>query len=193
MDRVFKLAREYGAAVICLTIDEEGQARDADWKLRVASRIYDIATQRYGIEPTDLIFDPLTFPLSTGDDDLRRDAMETIEAIRRIKTELPGASTILGLVERVVRPEARGTARAQQRVPARVPRGRPRRRDRARGAHHADAQDRRPPARGRARSHLRPAPRELRPAHRVHGAVRRRRSLAQSSARTVRAGRSRNG
>jgi 5-methyltetrahydrofolate--homocysteine methyltransferase len=97
MDRVFSLAREYGAAVICLTIDEEGQARDADWKLRVARRLYDIATQRYGLEPTDLIFDPLTFPLSTGDDDLRRDAMETIEAIRRIKTELPGASTVLGL------------------------------------------------------------------------------------------------
>jgi 5-methyltetrahydrofolate--homocysteine methyltransferase len=97
MDRVFRLAREYGAAVICLTIDEEGQARDADWKLRVAHRLYDIATQRYGIEPTDLIFDPLTFPLSTGDDDLRRDAMQTIDAIRRIKTELPGASTVLGL------------------------------------------------------------------------------------------------
>ncbi len=97
MDRVFRLAREYGAAVICLTIDEEGQARTADWKLRIARRIYDIAIERYGIEPTDLIFDPLTFPLSTGDDDLRRDAMETIEAIRRIKAELPGASTILGL------------------------------------------------------------------------------------------------
>jgi 5-methyltetrahydrofolate--homocysteine methyltransferase len=97
MDRVFRLAREYGAAVICLTIDEEGQARTADWKLRVARRLYDIAIERYGLEPTDLIFDALTFPLSTGDDDLRRDAMETIEAIRRIKAELPGASTILGL------------------------------------------------------------------------------------------------
>jgi 5-methyltetrahydrofolate--homocysteine methyltransferase len=96
-DRVCRLAREYGAAVICLTIDEEGQARTADWKLRVAHRIYDLATQRYGIDPTDLIFDPLTFPLSTGDDDLRGDAMETIEAIRRIKTELPGARTILGV------------------------------------------------------------------------------------------------
>jgi 5-methyltetrahydrofolate--homocysteine methyltransferase len=52
---------------------------------------------KYGLEPTDLIFDALTFPLSTGDDDLRKDAMETIEAIRRIKAELPGASTILGL------------------------------------------------------------------------------------------------
>src|SRR3954470_734354 len=97
MDRVFKLAKEYGAAVICLTIDEEGQARTAEWKLRVAHRLYDIATQRYGIDPHDLIFDALTFPLSTGDDDLRRDAMETINAIRRIKEELPGASTILGL------------------------------------------------------------------------------------------------
>src|SRR5205085_10625964 len=97
MDRVFRLAREYGAAVICLTIDEEGQARTADWKLRVARRIYDIAIERYGMEPSDLIFDALTFPLSTGDDDLRHDAMETIEAIRRIKAELPGAHTVLGL------------------------------------------------------------------------------------------------
>ena len=97
MDRVFKLAREYGAAVICLTIDEEGQARDADWKLRVAHRIYDLATQKYGLDPTDLIFDPLTFPLSAGSEDLRRDGIETIAAIRRIKAELPGASTVLGL------------------------------------------------------------------------------------------------
>src|SRR5499426_3512214 len=65
--------------------------------MRVAKRIYDIAIERYGLEPSDLIFDALTFPLSTGDEDLRRDAMETIEAIRRIKAELPGASTILGL------------------------------------------------------------------------------------------------
>jgi 5-methyltetrahydrofolate--homocysteine methyltransferase len=97
MDRVFGLAREYGAAVICLTIDEEGQARTAEWKVRVAKRLYDIAIERYGLEPSDLIFDALTFPLSTGDDDLRRDAMETIEAIRRIKAELPGVHTVLGL------------------------------------------------------------------------------------------------
>jgi 5-methyltetrahydrofolate--homocysteine methyltransferase len=97
MDRVFKLASEYGAAVICLTIDEEGQARDADWKLRVARRLYDLATNKYGIAATDLIFDPLTFPLSAGSEDLRRDGIETIEAIRRIKSELPGSSTVLGL------------------------------------------------------------------------------------------------
>jgi 5-methyltetrahydrofolate--homocysteine methyltransferase len=97
LDRVFRLAREYGAAVICLLIDEEGQARDADWKMRVAHRIHDLAVQRYGLEPADLIFDALTFPLSTGDDALRRDAIETIEAIRRIRTELPGVHTTLGV------------------------------------------------------------------------------------------------
>jgi 5-methyltetrahydrofolate--homocysteine methyltransferase len=96
-DRVCSLAREYGAAVIVLLIDEEGQARDVEWKMRVAHRIHDLATQRYGIPPEDLVFDALTFPLSTGDEDLRRDGMNTIEAIRRIKAELPGVQTVLGL------------------------------------------------------------------------------------------------
>src|SRR5215213_9516035 len=97
LDRVFRLAREYGAAVICLLIDEVGQARDVEWKLRVAHRIHDIAVDRYGLEPHDLIFDTLTFPLSTGDDDLRKDGLATIEAIRRIKEELPGVHTTLGV------------------------------------------------------------------------------------------------
>jgi 5-methyltetrahydrofolate--homocysteine methyltransferase len=97
LDRVFGLARDYGAAVICLAIDEEGQARTADWKLRVCHRLYRLATERYGLEPTDLLFDPLTFPLGSGQEDLRRDGIETIEAIRRIKAELPGAHTVLGL------------------------------------------------------------------------------------------------
>ncbi|MCB1015866.1 MAG: homocysteine S-methyltransferase family protein, partial [Acidimicrobiales bacterium] len=97
LDRVLTLAREYGAAVICLLIDEEGQARDVEWKMRVAHRIADLAVNRYGLENSDLIFDALTFPLSTGDDDLRRDAIETIEAIRRIKAEIPGAFTTLGV------------------------------------------------------------------------------------------------
>jgi len=97
LDRVFSLAREYGAAVICLLIDEEGQARDVEWKLRVAHRITDLAVGTYGLDPTDLIFDALTFPLSTGDEDLRSDAMATMEAIRRIKEEIPGAHTTLGV------------------------------------------------------------------------------------------------
>jgi 5-methyltetrahydrofolate--homocysteine methyltransferase len=97
LDRIFSLAREYGAAVICLCIDEEGQARDAPWKVRVAERIAALARDRYGLENHDLIFDALTFPLSTGDDDLRRDAMETMEAIATIKEKIPGCYTTLGL------------------------------------------------------------------------------------------------
>jgi len=97
LDRVMKLASEYGAAVICLLIDEEGQARDVDWKMRVAHRIADLAVHRYGLETSDLIFDALTFPLSTGDEDLRKDAMATMDAIERIKSEIPGAFTTLGL------------------------------------------------------------------------------------------------
>jgi 5-methyltetrahydrofolate--homocysteine methyltransferase len=96
-DRVMRLAREYGAAVICLLIDEEGQARDVEWKLRVAHRIHDLAVNQYGLEPGDIIFDALTFPLSTGDEDLRGDAMATIDAIRRIKAEMPGVFTTLGV------------------------------------------------------------------------------------------------
>ncbi|MBV8387524.1 MAG: methionine synthase, partial [Acidimicrobiia bacterium] len=96
-DRVMRLAREYGAAVICLLIDEQGQARDVEWKVRVAHRIHDLAVNRYGLSPSDLIFDALTFPLSTGDEDLRGDGMATIDAIRRIKAELPGVYTVLGV------------------------------------------------------------------------------------------------
>ena len=96
-DRVMSLAREYGAAVICLLIDERGQARDVEWKMEVAHRIHEIAVERYGLSASDLIFDTLTFPLSTGDNDLRRDAIYTIEAIRRIKAEIPGAHTTLGV------------------------------------------------------------------------------------------------
>jgi 5-methyltetrahydrofolate--homocysteine methyltransferase len=97
MDRVFRLCKEYGAAAICLLIDEEGQARDVEWKLRVAHRIHDIAVERYGLEASDLVFDALTFPLSTGDEDLRKDGIATMEAIRRIKAELPGVHTTLGV------------------------------------------------------------------------------------------------
>src|SRR5258708_33518050 len=94
-DRVLSLAREYGAAVICMAIDEEGQARTADEKLRICQRIYDLAGEKYGIDPTDLIFDMLTFPLGPGQEELRREGIETIEAIRRVLAGLPGACTIL--------------------------------------------------------------------------------------------------
>ncbi len=96
-DRVFTLAKEHGAAVICLLIDEEGQARDADWKLRIARRLHEMATTRYALRSSDLLFDALTFPLTTGEEGLRGDAMETIEAIRRIKAEFPESHTVLGV------------------------------------------------------------------------------------------------
>jgi len=95
--RVLDLAVEHGAAVVCLLIDEAGQARDVDWKIRVAHRIHELAVDEYGLEPADLIFDALTFPLSTGDDDLRADAAQTIEAISRLKEDFPQSATVLGV------------------------------------------------------------------------------------------------
>ena len=108
-DRVMSLARDHGAAVICLLIDEEGQARDVAWKLRVAHRIHRLAARRYGLEGADLLFDALTFPAATGDESLRGDAAATLEAIRRIKAEIPGARTVLGVsnVSFGLRPAAR--------------------------------------------------------------------------------------
>ena len=97
MAAVCPMAKQYGAAVVALLIDEQGQARDVEWKLRVAHRIYDLAVSKYGLEPEDLVFDALTFPLGSGQEDLRRDAIATLEAIRRIKAELPGVRTILGV------------------------------------------------------------------------------------------------
>ncbi len=97
LDRFLSLAREYGAAVVCTCIDEEGQARTAEWKLRAARAIYDLAVDRYGLAPVDLLFDPLVLPISTGMEESRRDGIETIEGIRRIKDALPGVGTIVGL------------------------------------------------------------------------------------------------
>jgi 5-methyltetrahydrofolate--homocysteine methyltransferase len=97
LDSFLTLAKEFGAAVVCTCIDEEGQARTADWKVRSATAIHDIAVERYGLHPQDLMFDALALPLSTGMEESRRDGIETIEGIRRIKAELPGVYTVLGL------------------------------------------------------------------------------------------------
>jgi 5-methyltetrahydrofolate--homocysteine methyltransferase len=96
-DRLLPLAKRYGAAVIVLAIDEEGQARTADWKVEVCERVARIATEEYGLEPHDLIFDCLTFPLGSGQEDLRGDALQTLEAIERVKTAVPGCATTLGV------------------------------------------------------------------------------------------------
>jgi 5-methyltetrahydrofolate--homocysteine methyltransferase len=97
LDKFLSLAREFGAAVVATCIDEEGQARTAEWKLRAAKAIHDLAVERYGLASEDLMIDPLALPLSTGMEESRRDGIETIEAIRLIKRELPGVSTVLGL------------------------------------------------------------------------------------------------
>ena len=97
MDAVCPMAKQYGAALVALLIDEEGQARDVDWKLRIAHRIHDLAVDKHGLAAEDLVFDALTFPLGSGQEDLRGDAIATLEAIRRIKAELPGVRTILGV------------------------------------------------------------------------------------------------
>ena len=91
------LAKKYGAALVALTIDEKGQADTAQWKFEVAARIYDIVVNEYGIPPSDLLFDPLVFPVSTGQEQTRKSAIETFEAIKLIKKNLPGALTHVGL------------------------------------------------------------------------------------------------
>ena len=95
--KVLPMAKRYGAAVIALTIDEDGMALTAEKKLAIAKRIYDLAVNKYGIRPVDLIFDALTLPISTGQEDYRTAGMETLKAVKAIKTELPLAKTVLGV------------------------------------------------------------------------------------------------
>ena len=97
LDTVVALCKRYGAAVIALTIDERGMAKTAQQKLAIAERIYDLAVNKHGMKPHDLIFDTLTFTLGSGDEEFRRAGMETIDAIRLIKQRLPGVHTILGV------------------------------------------------------------------------------------------------
>jgi len=95
--KVIDLAKTYGASVVVGTIDEDGMARTADGKLKIATRAYDQATKELGLPASDIFFDPLALPISTGIEEDRRNALETINAIKRIKSELPGAYTILGV------------------------------------------------------------------------------------------------
>ncbi len=95
--QVCKLAKKYGAGLVALTIDEKGMAKTRAEKVAIAKRIHRIATQEYGIRPEDIFFDLLTFTLGSGSEEFRTAAVETIEAIRWLKKELPQAHTILGL------------------------------------------------------------------------------------------------
>ena len=95
--KIMTLVREHGAAVVALTIDEEGQARTAEWKVRVAHRLITDLTTNWGVRESDIIIDCLTFPIATGQEETRRDGIETIEAIREVKRLHPEVQTTLGL------------------------------------------------------------------------------------------------
>jgi 5-methyltetrahydrofolate--homocysteine methyltransferase len=95
--RVLELCRTYGAAVVGLTIDEEGMARTRERKVAVAQRLHDLVVGEYGFNPSDLIIDPLTFTLGSGDESFRDSAVETLEAIRAIKARFHGTLTMLGV------------------------------------------------------------------------------------------------
>jgi 5-methyltetrahydrofolate--homocysteine methyltransferase len=95
--RILDLCRTYGAAVVGLTIDERGMAKTREDKLAVAKRLHALAVGEYGLDPGDLILDPLTFTLGSGDEGFRGSAVETLEALKLIKAELPGVMTLLGV------------------------------------------------------------------------------------------------
>src|SRR5271167_3328964 len=95
--KVLPMAKRYGAAVIALTIDEDGMALTAEKKVAIAKRIFDLAVNKYGIRPVDLIFDALTLPISTGQEDYRTAGIETLKAVKAIKAALPEVKTILGV------------------------------------------------------------------------------------------------
>jgi 5-methyltetrahydrofolate--homocysteine methyltransferase len=92
-----EMARRHGAAVIALTIDEDGMAKTADKKLEIAQRLYDFAVNTHGLDPADLMFDPLTFTICTGNADDRRLGIETLEGIRLIREAMPECQILLGL------------------------------------------------------------------------------------------------
>jgi 5-methyltetrahydrofolate--homocysteine methyltransferase len=95
--RIMPLVKEHGTAVIALTIDEQGQARTTDGKVAIASRLVDALVGEWGMKVQDIIVDCLTFPIATGQEETRRDGIETIEAIRQITTKYPGIQTTLGV------------------------------------------------------------------------------------------------
>jgi 5-methyltetrahydrofolate--homocysteine methyltransferase len=97
LSHVLALCKTYGAAVVALTIDEEGMAKTAQRKFDIAARIRDIAVGRFGLRDEDLIFDTLTFTLGSGDEEFRRSAVDTVEAIRMIKHAWPRCFTSLGV------------------------------------------------------------------------------------------------
>ena len=175
------IVKEHGAAVVALTIDEEGQARTAEWKVQVATRLIEDLTGDWGMHVEDIIVDCLTFPIATGQEETRRDALETIEAIRELKRRYPAVQTTLGVsnVSFGLNPAARivlNSVFLHECVKAGSTRDRARRQD------PADDQDPTSSARGRARPGLRPAAAGYDPLHALPRPVRGRRHGRASTA-----------
>jgi 5-methyltetrahydrofolate--homocysteine methyltransferase len=97
LDRVVPIAKAHGAALIALTIDEVGMAKTRERKLEIAQRLVELCCDEHGLEPEALVFDCLTFTLTTGDEEWRPSAVETIEGIRAIKQGIPDVKTSLGV------------------------------------------------------------------------------------------------
>jgi 5-methyltetrahydrofolate--homocysteine methyltransferase len=97
LEKKVRLAKHFGAACIALTIDEEGMAKEAARKIAIAQRIHELASVKLGLAPSDLLFDPLTFTICTGNEDDRRLGLETLDAIEGIVKALPECQIILGL------------------------------------------------------------------------------------------------
>jgi len=95
--RIMPLVQEHGAAVVALTIDEEGQARTAEWKMKVATRLIEELTQKWNMNIGDILIDCLTFPIATGQEETRKDGIETLNAIRQLKEKYPEVQTTLGV------------------------------------------------------------------------------------------------
>ena len=95
--RIMPLVKEHGAAVVALTIDEQGQARTSEWKLQVATRLIEDLTGKWGMNIGDILIDCLTFPIATGQEETRKDGLETINSIRELKIRYPDVQTTLGV------------------------------------------------------------------------------------------------
>ncbi len=96
-DEICKLAKRFGASLVCLTIDEKGMAKSKDEKVKIAQRIYELATKKHGLDPRDLVFDLLTFTVGSGDEEYYTAAIETIEAIREFHKMHPEVGFVLGI------------------------------------------------------------------------------------------------
>ena len=158
---------EHGAAIVALTIDEVGMAKTRDRKVEIASRIHEMVCDDHGLDPQLLIFDALTFTLTTGDDEWKPSAVETIEGIQAIKNELPGVLTSLGVSNVSFGVSPARARRAELGVPAPLRGGGARPRDGQPQPHHAVRRDLRGGAGARRRPRVQPPRGRARALHRA--------------------------